>query len=143
MTREAMAKALIKHLLSLGGTHVVSLSQENGLKRIADDPDLPIICQRGQLLYPETEVQILRHARPNQCHSLAARHYLARQQHGTREVRLVTGYALSADGIWRSHSWTVQPAPIMIYEPTPEKRRRYFGVVLSTEEAEEFVALNA
>lgn len=52
---------------------------------------------------------------------------------------IATGYALSEDGLWRSHSWVVQPMPrtLRVWETTV-KRVAYFGVVLTEEECDRF-----
>ena len=53
---------------------------------------------------------------------------------------IATGYALSEDGLWRCHSWVVQPMArtVRVWETTV-KRVAYFGVVLTSEECEDFV----
>ena len=53
------------------------------------------------------------------------------------------GYALSEDGLWRCHSWVVQPMArtVRVWETTV-KRVAYFGVVLTSEECEDFVENN-
>ena len=55
------------------------------------------------------------------------------------KCQIATGYALSADGCWRQHSWVVQPltTKYRIWETT-EKRIAYFGFILNDEECEEF-----
>lgn len=52
---------------------------------------------------------------------------------------IATGYALSEDGLWRSHSWVIQPMKrtVRVWETTV-KRVAYFGVVLTDEECEQF-----
>lgn len=56
---------------------------------------------------------------------------------------IATGYALSEDGLWRCHSWVVQPMArtVRVWETTV-KRVAYFGVVLTSEECEDFVENN-
>ena len=44
----------------------------------------------------------------------------------------MTGYALSDDGLWRSHSWVVTDE--VLYETTVA-RELYFGIELEEEEA--------
>ena len=53
--------------------------------------------------------------------------------------QIATGYALSEDGLWRQHSWVVQPMTrtVKVWETTVE-RVAYFGVVLNDEECQEF-----
>ena len=52
-------------------------------------------------------------------------------------------YALSEDGLWRCHSWVVQPMArtVRVWETTV-KRVAYFGVVLTSEECKDFVENN-
>ena len=53
--------------------------------------------------------------------------------------RLVTGYALSDDGLWRQHSWVMDDQ--VIYETTV-KRTQYYGFVLDPAEAVRFWVTN-
>jgi hypothetical protein len=50
--------------------------------------------------------------RPNQCHANAA----LRWAHSRGQCRIATGFALGGDGVWREHSWVVQPRGAL---PTP------------------------
>ena len=50
-------------------------------------------------------------------------------------VKIVTGYALSDDGLWRQHSWANRDGHVI---ETTETRVRYFGFELSQAEAERF-----
>ena len=58
----------------------------------------------------------------SQCHNNVIDKYLS-----DSEYDIVTGYALSEDGLWRSHSWLMKNSEV--YETT-ESRLKYFGVVL-------------
>jgi hypothetical protein len=51
-------------------------------------------------------------------------------EQGAGEV--VNGYALSRDGMWRNHSWVLQPDGRLIETTVP--REAYFGAVLTLEE---------
>lgn len=51
-------------------------------------------------------------------------------EEGLGEV--VNGYALSPDGLWRNHSWLLQPNGRLI--ETTVRRKAYFGVVLTRQE---------
>jgi hypothetical protein len=46
------------------------------------------------------------------------------------EVRIATGYTLSADGLWRQHSWGLDAGDGRVLETT-ERRVRYRGYVLN------------
>jgi len=50
-----------------------------------------------------------------------------------------TGYALSADGLWRRHSWIVRPGEIV---ETTEERVKYFGRLLEGADADAFAEDN-
>ena len=54
-------------------------------------------------------------------------------------VTIVTGYALSDDGLWRQHTWCIMGEEV--WESTT-RRELYFGYVLNTKEAEKFYAEN-
>jgi hypothetical protein len=59
--------------------------------------------------------------------------------HGTYGV--MTGYALSPDGMWRQHSWVYDKQRDVIIETTV-KRVGYFGVLLNDLEALTFCTRN-
>lgn len=101
------------------------------------EPDYKNIMERGQFWYGE-------HARmkkglPSQCHFNSARLWDANRG----ACQIATGYALSADGCWRQHSWVVQPlaTKYRIWETT-EARIAYFGFVMTDEECERFLYVN-
>lgn len=62
--------------------------------------------------------------RPCQCHDNSALLALA------KGWDCWTGMALSVDGIWRTHSWVVEPKTLRVYETTV-LRAVYYGVKLS------------
>jgi hypothetical protein len=122
--------ALVDRLLAIAGVRVVPPG--------VPDPHLEQLLGQGQLweglakLVPGT---------PGRCHENAARLY----QRNPARFRVVTGYALSADGLWRQHSWgydTASRSRRRIMETT-ERRLRYYGVLLSAAEAGAFVWCNA
>ena len=97
------------------------------------EEDYDAIMTRGEFFYGE-------HARlklgaPSQCHRNSA--YLWDANRG--RCQIATGYALSEDGLWRQHSWVVQPLTVSwrIWETTV-KRIAYFGVVFTDKECERF-----
>jgi hypothetical protein len=49
------------------------------------------------------------------------------------DLQACTGYALSKDGIWRSHSWCFDRKTYRVVETT-KKRVAYHGTVLSRKE---------
>lgn len=125
----AMFLALHKILLSIGGSETCFPPVEEDLAKI--------IC-RGKFFPGRSKMM---KGRPNACHSNTAELWI--NNHETKDVRIVTGYALSADNIWRQHSWLVQE-----YDTETQHRRRliettskrvaYFGFELTEEEAEAF-----
>lgn len=56
-----------------------------------------------------------------------------------RIVGIGTGYALSADGLWRQHSWGVQRQGIL---ETTQPREKYFGLLLQGSDADSFAYAN-
>ena len=69
----------------------------------------------------------------SQCHYNTARLY----SYSVKRIdAIVTGYALSKDGLWREHTWGLLKGKIV---ETTERRVAYFGKVLNADEAREFV----
>ncbi len=117
---------LKKRLLNLGGEAVIL---------VAAEPDKEPIMTRGCTRINPKIYMI--EGEPNECHSNSAYVWSA-----DRELcSICTGYALSADGIWRQHSWVVSWGGTTLIETT-EKRVAYHGFTLNEVEAEEFLALN-
>lgn len=54
-------------------------------------------------------------------------------------VGIGSGYALSADGLWRQHSWGILRDGIL---ETTERRIKYFGLILQDERANRFARGN-
>lgn len=100
------------------------------------DEDASKILERGQFFYGSS---YMRKGPDCQCHYNSARLWYENKG----RCFIATGYALSEDGLWRCHSWVIQPMSrtVRVWETT-EKRVAYFGVVLTDEECEEFVANN-
>lgn len=71
---------------------------------------------------------------PSQCHSNVAHLYFE-----LPNSSIVTGYALSRDGMWRQHSWLLHNNTVI---ETTLKRIQYYGFVLDIDEVEEFVNWN-
>jgi len=97
------------------------------------DPDANKILQRGEFFYGGHAK--LKRGEPSRCHQNAANLWYENQG----KCSIATGYALSADGIWRQHSWVVQPLTVSwrIWETT-EKRIAYFGAILNDAECRDF-----
>lgn len=116
-------KILSKKLLSFGGEETVLPIIEEDLKNIMD---------RGVFLYGDKAK--LKKGLPSQCHRNSC--YLYEYENRNNFV-IMTGYALSNDGLWRQHSWCYDGKNNTIIETT-EKRVAYFGFVMTPEEADDF-----
>lgn len=111
-------KALRKKLLLMGGDSVVLMFE----------PDLRDILTRG-VLFDNYPIK-LREMRSSRCHSNVATLW-----DKNKSVKIVTGWALSDDGLWRQHSWALRNKTII---ETTETRLKYFGYTLTDAEAEQF-----
>lgn len=116
-------KKLHDHILTFGGDEVCMTTYDEDAQKILD---------RGQFFYGSS---YMRKGEPCQCHCNSANLWDANRD----RCFIATGYALSEDGLWRSHSWVVQPMPrtLRVWETTV-KRVAYFGVVLTEEECDRF-----
>jgi len=110
-------KQLRKKLLSIGGEEIVP----------REEPDLSKIIKRGKLFKGKVKLTKLRMI---SCHTNAAELY------ATKGYKIVTGWALSNDGLWRQHSWCIDSKNNIV--ETTKNRKKYFGVVLMQEEAKKF-----
>jgi hypothetical protein len=95
------------------------------------EPDLEAILERGQVF--SGRCRLIRGER-NQCHANAGK--LWENSRGQLPIAIVTGYALSDDGLWRQHSWLIaKPGRRWTVIETTCRRLLYYGVVLTEEEA--------
>jgi len=112
---------LEQKLLTQGGTRMV----------YRDEPDLKLLLSRGE---PFDEPAELVAGESGQCHLNVARFWNEQRE----ELAIVTGYALSEDGLWRQHSWLIRknsvPGQSRLIETTI-RRVKYFGVRLTEAEA--------
>jgi hypothetical protein len=108
---------LFVKLLAIGGEQAV----------VAQFPEqhVSMMLERG-FFSPEGIIVTLKKGRPNNCHENAAK--LWKLGKGA----LMTGYALSSDGLWRQHSWVKTTRTII---ETTVPRERYYGFELTAEEA--------
>ena len=124
---------LIKKLLSIGGTRVAMHPE--------GETDLDEIVSRGHLTRG-SDARRIKGGDPIRCHSNSGD--LWKKNRDT--VSIETGYALSADGIWRQHSWVAWKDQPGILEttavPKGHKRVAYFGFPLTDAEAETFAKAN-
>lgn len=121
---------LVERLLALAGAKVVPPPLL--------ESDLDALLSRG--CEWEASSRLVRGA-PSSCHRNVALVYSRDPQ----RFGIVTGYALSDDGLWRQHSWVHDTAPFRRRRTieTTERRIRYFGVRLDGDEAKAFAANNS
>ncbi len=121
---------LKERLLSIGGKRVIIFS---------GDPDTDDILARGELINGRGASFI--QGNPSQCHSNVG--YLFEQFPDT--TRVMTGYALSKDGIWRQHSWLIdiEPPGREYITETTESRELYYGFRMTKRESEKFAEENS
>lgn len=119
---------LEEKLLELGGRCVVYIGE----------PDLEALLARGRAFGGAARLIL---GQPCQCHMNAADLWEAHRG----KLAIVTGYALSRDGLWRQHSWLLRTHPTAhqrsIIETTA-RRERYYGFVLDEREADAFCRAN-
>lgn len=96
------------------------------------EPHLPALLSRGFLKAGSGAKMIKGEA--NQCHKNTSNLYLA-----GKVDTIVTGYALSSDGLWRQHSWGLSDGKVI---ETTERRVKYFGVSLNDREIRTFIRAN-
>ena len=110
-------------LLTHGGTEMVPQRE----------PDVDELVENGRLL--ETTEEILIEGPDIDCHTNAAYFYLDRPD----ITEVGTGWALSDDGLWRQHSWTMRGDELV---ETTVPRELYYGVLLSGKNAKLFADKN-
>jgi hypothetical protein len=109
-------------LLQAGGYAVVP-TFESDLRRLLD-PDRGILMDGREAVFVK--------GAPIRCHENAA----VRWDEGKGRVRIMTGYALSPDGLWRQHSWNLDSRYVSIESTV--KRKLYYGFILTDKESEIF-----
>lgn len=113
---DASYNALENKLLSYGGRELVYV------------PECPIVTNRmlieqGQAFNPDVTGVRMMPSMPNHCHDNCIAWW-----RWDRSSRLVHGYALSEDGLWRNHSWMLDGKD-RIVETTVE-REKYYGCIM-------------
>ena len=109
--RETEHRAVMVRCLSFGG-EAVCMHEE--------DPDIMGIFTKGVFIYGDNAT--LTQMRTNNCHE----NVLVLLESNPRRYAPMTGYALSEDGVWRSHSWLVDIRTDALVETT-KRRTAYFG----------------
>jgi hypothetical protein len=124
----ARKEQLLAGLLAWGGDRV-SLSRW--------DDDLPLIVSHGQLWSGRGALR--RPGEPGRCHGNVARFW----ERSPEKLLIATGYGLSADGMWRQHTFGVELAggrPRIVETTVP--RVAYFGAVLDAAQSRRFAREN-
>lgn len=105
------------------------------------DNDTQNIIDRGQLWYGDRV--IMDYGYTSQCHYNSSVIWEKQRNDEEKDIRIVTGYALFEDGMWRSHTWCVlvQEEENIVVETTVE-HVAYFGFVLTELEAKLFFISN-
>lgn len=117
-------RTVVEGLLKFGGQHTLVPPLEEDMKKL---------LHRGQLWGPTNKIM---KGRQSQCHENSCLCWEANQD---KSIFLATGYALSDDGLWRQHSWCVNPRARSIHViETTEKRELYFGYVMTLDETLDF-----
>lgn len=111
-------KPLQAKLLSLGGDWVA----------LQPEPDLEAILNKGQLIKGNV---IFKPMAPHNCHGNCAQIW----EKAPKIYKIVVGWALSADGIWRQHTWLLKDKTII---ETTQPRTMYYGIIFEDKEALKF-----
>jgi hypothetical protein len=113
-------------LLALGGDELVPPPTL--------DSDVPILLEQGSVM---SGFVISRPIEEGRCHENVAELWREKKE---GIVGIGVGYALSADGLWRQHSWGVRESGAII--ETTAARTQYFGRLLQGTEADDFAEAN-
>lgn len=97
------------------------------------DPDVPLLIARGFVMSRGVKCRIMG---ASLCHSNVAKLWTAKRR---EIVGIGTGYALSADGLWRQHPWGIRREGIL---ETTQERVKYFGILLQQDDASLFAESN-
>ena len=123
--KQPALRRLREKLLRLGGVALVAPP--------ARDPDLDAVLAAG-VAFEATNVKHVP-GLDSQCHANVSRLWAEKSE----RLQIVTGYALSDDGLWRCHTWGLETDRVV---ETTEMRLLYFGVTLTTEGAARFAKAN-
>ena len=144
-----MLKTLLEFrdmLLKYGGEEVCLPTHDEDIYKIINRGKLFVIHDEnkeiGQIVHYDELIGL-----PSQCHRNSCFLYNCEEVQSEYEecVKIMTGYALSPDGMWRQHSWCIAYAGDEYIEDsiiieTTEERLAYFGFIMNEEESEEFAS---
>mgnify|MGYP000149194766 CR=1 FL=1 len=116
---------LVERLLSISGNDVkLGRDKESEIKRMLEGKEF-----KSKVVYVEGE--------PNRCHA-----NVAKRAKGTKGFNIASGYALSDDGVWYSHSWGFNSHKKCVFETTKNKYSKYYGYELNKAETIDFCSEN-
>lgn len=118
-----LAAAVLAH----GGRHVVPPMEP--------EDEVTLAAMRTPALWPGERARLVA-GRARDCHANTATLFLL----GLVEA-IATGYALSEDGLWRQHTWGIDPGGGVVETTVP--RARYAGRVLTGKDAFAFALDNS
>ncbi len=113
-------------LLELGGEFLVAPPKP--------DQDVPMLLEHGFLMSGPITLNVMK---SSSCHQNVALVWMRKE---FEIVGIATGYALSADGLWRQHTWGVLRNGIL---ETTEDRLKYFGLLFQGKRADFFAESNS
>lgn len=116
-----IAQLLKDVLLGIGGEQVIWTNSEPHLMQLIKDG----------ARFPLHQIKLFK-GKDNRCHTNVAQMFL------DKNVGIATGYGLSSDGLWRSHSWGVSMDGKRVIETT-SPRTAYYGVQLQEMDITKFV----
>lgn len=127
-----------------GGEEVCLPTHDEDIYKIIDRGLLFVINDEnkdiGQIVHYDELIGL-----PSQCHMNSCFLYKFDEVQVEYEecVKIMTGYALSSDGMWRQHSWCIaymgeDYIEDSIIIETTEKRVAYFGFIMNEDECQEF-----
>jgi hypothetical protein len=126
VTVPALLESLVFRLLAQGG-HTVVIP-------FADVDMTPLFMGRkDRNATPPKKIELIK-GEVSACHANSAKLW----KKSPKTTQFVTGYALSADGIWRRHSWVMRGETLI---ETTVRRRKYSGFALPMTLAKKFYNL--
>jgi hypothetical protein len=129
----ALLKAQYKRHYVKGWDELLSKLKKHGGEMFVPMPepeeDVQRLLTKGRI-FDRTKLK-LAPGQPNKCH-----HNVSRLWAVNAQMQLVTGYSLT-DNLWVQHSWLWDLTTDELIETT-DSRDKYFGAVLSEDEAHQF-----
>ena len=132
-------------LISYGGEEVCFFDIDSDLNKLMARGELIIIRDSAPNNIDEALLKLVK-GEASQCHKNSSIVWSSNRESKKFDGKLylVTGYALSEDGMWRQHSWCLlkQPDGTNTIIETTLKRVAYYGFEMDEEEALHFALSN-